>query len=176
MIFHCNKNAILNTILCIFFSFFFFLFLFFGVKPFYWGALGEGRKAGRIMRSDVLLPAGTSPASQSLKAIFLFLWRVETQRCISRSAVYTVFHILLDCCSIIAPILNPLSYWVWVSVLPWLQVNWAQFFHMCLLANDVSLVLFLFTHFLSFFLGYLIDFFRILKIIQVLIIPGITHL
>ena len=37
-----------------------------GIKPFYWGASGEGQKAGKTMRSDILLLA-ISPASQLLK-------------------------------------------------------------------------------------------------------------
>ena len=37
-----------------------------GIKPFYRGASGEGQKAGRTMKSDVLLLA-ISPASQLLK-------------------------------------------------------------------------------------------------------------
>ena len=51
-------------------SFTVFLFFFWGVgaiKPFYWGALGEGRKVGRTMRSPGRdLPSLTVPESPSL--------------------------------------------------------------------------------------------------------------
>ena len=39
------------------------------IKPFYWGALGEDQRAGRTMRSEVLLLTGVSPASQSLNLL-----------------------------------------------------------------------------------------------------------
>lgn len=45
----------------------------FGIKPFHWEASRESRRARRTMRSNVLLPAGISPASQDPEKAPVFL-------------------------------------------------------------------------------------------------------